>query len=61
MDFFWMRAEERIKKAQRECEFEGLPGYGKPFPNDDLASVPESLRMAYRVVKNAGYINKHLL
>ncbi|MBU5235637.1 DUF1992 domain-containing protein, partial [Vibrio cholerae] len=32
-----------------------LPGFGKPLPKDSLASVPEELRMAYRVLKNAGY------
>ncbi|QED46761.1 DnaJ family domain-containing protein [Cytobacillus dafuensis] len=55
MDFFSIISEDRIKKAYKEKEFENLPGYGKPLPFDDLASVPEDIRMAYRVLKNAGY------
>ncbi|MBS4192166.1 DUF1992 domain-containing protein [Bacillus sp. FJAT-49705] len=55
MDLFSIISEDRIKKAYKEKEFEHLPGYGKPLPFDDLASVPEDIRMAYRVLKNAGY------
>jgi hypothetical protein len=55
MDFFTIISEDRIKKAYKDGEFDNLPGYGKPLPFDDLASVPESLRMAYRILKNAGY------
>lgn len=55
MDFFSIMAEEQIKKANNNKEFENLPGFGKPLPFDDLASVPKDLRMAIRVLKNAGY------
>lgn len=50
-------AEEKILEAARRGEFDHLPGTGKPLPEeDDLALVPPDLRMAYRVLKNAGYV-----
>ncbi|OCA83105.1 hypothetical protein A8F94_18420 [Bacillus sp. FJAT-27225] len=55
MDFFQIISEDRIKKAYENGEFENLPGFGKPLPKDDLVGVPEDLRMAYRIMKNAGY------
>ncbi|AIE59107.1 DnaJ family domain-containing protein [Bacillus methanolicus] len=48
-------SEEKIRKAYENGEFDNLPGYGKPLKLDDLSSVPEELRMAYRLLKNAGY------
>ena len=44
--------EERIRQALKKGEFDHLPGRGKPLENDD-ASVPEDLRMAWKVLKNA--------
>lgn len=55
MDLFHRLAEERIKKAYEEGEFDHLPGYGKPLKLENLSSVPEELRMAYKIMKNAGY------
>ncbi|MCC3649330.1 DUF1992 domain-containing protein [Cytobacillus oceanisediminis] len=58
MDFFSILSEDRIKKAYKDGEFDNLPGYGKPLPPDDLSSVPENLRMAYRIMKNAGFTDE---
>jgi hypothetical protein len=58
MDFFAIISEERIKKGYKEGEFENLPGFGKPLPHDELSHVPDDLRMAYRVMKNAGYTDE---
>ena len=44
--------EERIKQALKKGEFDDLPGSGKPLKEDD-ASVPEDLRMAWKILKNA--------
>ena len=44
--------EERIRKAQEEGEFENLPGSGKPLSMDE-PNVPEELRLAYKILKNA--------
>lgn len=53
-----MISEERIKKAYQDGEFEQLPGFGKPMELEDLSSIPEELRMAYTVLKNAGYTDE---
>lgn len=58
MDFFSILSEDRIKKAYKDGEFDNLPRYGKPLPPDDLSSVPENLRMAYRIMKNAGFTDE---
>ena len=49
-------AEARIREAQARGEFDQLPGHGKPLQLDDDALIPEDLRLAYRVLKNAGYV-----
>lgn len=55
MDFATIISEDRIKKAYEDGEFKDLPGFGKPLKLDDLSGVPEELRMAYRMLKNAGF------
>ena len=46
-------AEQRILEAQRNGDFDNLPGKGKPLRLEDLSCVPEDLRMAYHLLKNA--------
>jgi len=53
-------AEERIREAQEKGEFDDLPGRGRPLDLDDDAGVPEELRMAWRVLKNAGCLPPEL-
>lgn len=55
LSFFENLAEERIKRAQERGEFENLAGQGKPLVFDDPA-MPDDLKMAYKVLKNAGYV-----
>ncbi|MGG3562714.1 DnaJ family domain-containing protein [Neobacillus rhizosphaerae] len=55
MDLFHIVSEDRIKKAYQDGEFENLPGLGKPLQLEDLSGIPEELRMAYKLLKNAGY------
>ncbi|WP_033826715.1 DnaJ family domain-containing protein [Bacillus andreraoultii] len=55
MDLFWQIAEEKIKQAYRDGEFENLKGYGKPLKLKDDSGIPEDLRMAYRILESAGY------
>ena len=45
--------EERIKKAQYQGMFENLPGTGKPLNLTDDRYIPEDLRLAYKILKNA--------
>ena len=49
-------AERRIREAMERGDFDDLPGKGEPLVLDDDALVPENLRMAWRVLKNAGYV-----
>lgn len=46
-------AEQRIQEAQRKGEFDDLAGKGKPLELEDYSQLPEDLRMAYHVLKNA--------
>lgn len=45
--------EARIKKAQDDGAFENLPGSGQPLRLEDDRHIPEDLRMAHKVLKNA--------
>ena len=47
--------EQRICEAIARGEFEQLPGAGQPLQLDDDRLIPEDLRVAYRILKNAGY------
>jgi hypothetical protein len=49
-------AEARIEEAMREGALDGLPGAGRPLDLDDDRLVPEELRAAYRILKNAGFV-----
>lgn len=48
--------EERIKKAQRQGAFENLEGAGKPLAYENDHHIPEDLRLAYKMLKNAGFV-----
>ncbi len=48
--------EERIQQAQRKGAFKNLPGAGKPLVIEDDRHVPEDLRLAYKILKNADCI-----
>ncbi|KMK92312.1 DUF1992 domain-containing protein [Rossellomorea marisflavi] len=55
MDFSTLMSEQRIRKAYEDGEFNELPGFGKPMDLNDDAGIPEELKMAHRMMKNAGY------
>lgn len=46
-------AEERIREAEARGDFEDLPGKGKPLTLEDDSNVPEDLRLAYKILRNA--------
>lgn len=56
MDIFDQIVEQRIAEAVRRGDFERLPGAGQPLALEDDRLVPEELRVAYRILKNAGYV-----
>ena len=45
--------EERILTAQKKGDFENLDGSGKPLKLTDDYHVPEELRLAFKILKNA--------
>ena len=53
-------AERRIAEALSRGELDNLPGSGQPLALDDDAMVPAELRMACRILKNAGFIPPEL-
>jgi hypothetical protein len=53
LSYFARIAEERIREAQQAGAFDNLPGKGKPLVLEDLSNVPEDLRIAYHILKNA--------
>jgi hypothetical protein len=52
--------ERRIQAAIARGEFDHLPGAGRPLALDDDPWVPQELRVAYRLLKNAGYVPPEL-
>ncbi|PZP56428.1 MAG: DUF1992 domain-containing protein [Azospira oryzae] len=56
MLLFDLIVEQRIQEAMEAGAFDDLPGAGRPLALDDDSLVPESLRAAFRVLKNAGYV-----
>ncbi len=50
-------AERKIEQAIRDGDLPDLSHWkNKPLPPDDMEHVPAELRMAYRILKNSGYI-----
>ena len=53
---FDLIAEKKIADAIERGELDDLPGAGRPLELDDDALVPEDLRLAYRILKNGGFV-----
>ncbi|MEV2466904.1 DUF1992 domain-containing protein [Paenibacillus larvae] len=51
MDVFSMIAEQKIQEAIQKGEMDNLPGQGKPLVLENWSSVPEDLRLAYKILK----------
>jgi hypothetical protein len=45
--------EEKIQEAIRRGDFDNLPGCGEPLQLEDDSHLPDDLRLAYKVLKNA--------
>ena len=60
MNIFTAISERKIQEAIREGLFENLKGRGKPLVFEDETWVPEDLRLAYRILKNHGFIPPEL-
>lgn len=53
-------ADEKIREAILNGEFDNLSGKGEPLKLEDLSRVPEELRAAYTILKNAGMLPEEL-
>ncbi len=53
-------AEQRIQEAMNRGELRDLPGAGRPLHLEDDSAIPEELRVAYRILKNAGFLPPEL-
>ena len=49
-------AERRLQEAVSRGEFDDLPGQGRPLDLDEDPLIPEDLRLAYRILRIAGFI-----
>jgi len=49
-------AERKILEALARGEFDGLPGAGRPLEFDEDRLVSDEVRIAYRILKNAGCV-----
>ncbi|BAV91785.1 DnaJ family domain-containing protein [Candidatus Desulfovibrio trichonymphae] len=42
-----------IEDALEKGEMDNLPGRGRPLELEDMSHIPEELRMAYKILRNA--------
>ncbi len=47
--------EQRIKKAQKDGEFDNLEGTHKPLQFED-ENIPSELRLGHKILKNSGFL-----
>ena len=52
--------EARIERALERGELTDLPGQGRPLSLEDDTCVAPELRLAYRILKNAGYVPEEI-
>jgi len=57
---FEIVAERKIQEAIERGEFENNPLAGKPLPPDGLDNVSPELRMALKILKNAGVVPEEI-
>lgn len=52
--------EQHVSEAQKKGDFDNLAGSGKKLVLDDDSHVPPELRVAYRLMKNSGFLPPEL-
>ncbi len=60
MDCLAFIAEQRIQKAMEEGDLNSPKWKNKPLPLEDDHLVPEDLKIAYKMLKNSGYLPPEL-
>ncbi|HZD54919.1 MAG TPA: DnaJ family domain-containing protein [Candidatus Aquicultoraceae bacterium] len=53
-------SERKIRESMERGEFSNLPGAGRPLRLEDDSMVPEAVRLAYRILRSAGYLPPEL-
>ncbi len=53
-------AEAKIKESEAKGDFKNLSCKGKPLTLEDNSMIPAELRMAYKALKNAGYLPQEM-
>jgi hypothetical protein len=56
MDPLSFIAEQKIAQAMQERDLNSPKWKNKPLPLDDDHFVPDDLKMAYKILKNSGYL-----
>ena len=56
LEVFSRIAEDRIREAMERGDLDDLPGKGQPLALEDDSHIPEDLRLAYKILKNAGCV-----
>ncbi len=60
LSFIERIAEKRIKEAIKNGDFDDLEGKGEPLRLEDDSFVPQDLRIAYKMLKNSGFLPPEL-
>lgn len=60
MDYLTFIAEQKIAQALQKGDLNSPKWKNKPLPLDDDHMVPDDLKMAYKILKNAGYLPPEL-
>lgn len=56
MSYFQRLAEQRIREAIHNGEFDNLEGFGKPLDHSDYFNAPPELRAGFHLLRNAGVV-----
>ncbi len=60
MNAFERLAEQKILEAMANGEFDNLSGRGKPLPLEDDSAIPASLRLSFKILKNANLLPEEM-
>lgn len=53
-------ADQKIREAMEDGEFDNLPGKGKPLTLENDSHLPQEIRIAHKILKNANCLPPEL-
>lgn len=56
MSYFHRIAEQKIREAIKNGEFDNLEGAGKALDHSEYFNAPPEMRMCYHILRNAGVV-----